>query len=103
MSFDALDISLSLPHDDDRGIGSTALQGTIVAVKILRRNLQATYFNGHSASTSDSKFGKTLPNRQISFHSDTGFPVKCNFFTPSWASVFLYVEHVESPVEKSSF
>lgn len=62
-----------------------------------------SYFNGQSASTNDSKFGKTLPNRQISFHSDTGLPVKCSFLTPSWASVFLYVEHVESPATRDFF
>lgn len=46
-----------------------------------------SYLKGHSARTSDSRFGKTLPNRQISDQSVIGLPFKCNFLTPSWALV----------------
>lgn len=53
---------------------------------------------GQSASTKHSKLGKTRPTRATSAQFSSRFPVKCNFLTPSWAFVFLYIELVESPV-----
>lgn len=82
----------------DFGGASMALQNHHKIININRAKKKPyLYLSGHSASTSDSSLGKTRPKRQISLHSDTGFPVKCSFLTPSWALVFLYDEHVESP------
>lgn len=82
----------------DFGGASMALQSKrSMKSKYKLEHIKHIYLSGHSASTSDSSFGKTRPKRQISLHSETGLPVKCSFLTPSWALVFLYDEHVESP------
>lgn len=82
----------------DFGGASMALQSkTLMKSEYKSDHIKHIYLSGHSASTSDSSLGNTRPKRQISLHSDTGFPVKCSFLTPSWALVFLYDEHVESP------
>lgn len=82
----------------DFGGASMALKSIIIMKsKYKQDHFKHIYLSGHSASTSDSSLGKTRPKRQISLHSETGFPVKCSFLTPSWALVFLYDEHVESP------
>lgn len=64
---------------------------------------------GHSASTSDSRFGKARPSLHTSAHVETGFPIKMKvienfliFFPPqNWkGNVHIWMEFSRSTTQE---